>query len=74
MKKIVKFCIVAAFLAVSLFAVSSCSQNVNEDSTPQIEEQTLPDSEENAPARCIAGPGITGVHGTAGPSSYSSGN
>jgi hypothetical protein len=74
MKKIVKSCIAAALLAVSLFAVSSCSQNIDENATPQAEIQTLPAGEENSPERCIAGPGITGVHGTYGPSSYSSGN
>jgi hypothetical protein len=71
MKKIIKVCIAAAFFAVSLFTVTSCSQNIADDSETQAEEQTVPTSEENAPARCIFG-GISG--GTYGPSSYSSGN
>ncbi|HAH61400.1 MAG TPA: hypothetical protein DCL73_04815 [Treponema sp.] len=59
MKTMIKSLIVAVLLAVSLFAVSSCSQNIADESETQAEEQTVPSSEENAQARCVFG-GIGG--------------
>lgn len=55
MKTMIKSLIAAALLAVSLFAVSSCSQNIADESETQVEEQTVPSSGENTQTRCVFG-------------------